>query len=137
MSQQPRRNEARFYRYPMRRIVAIIDGDANLKTALDALQQAGVDVTKVNVLSGPEGARLLDRTGARHGLGARLLRLAQLGAYEGNALQNHERALNAGQNVIYVPVRGENQRSRVVDILRAAGGHYLLHFRPWSIEVLQ
>src|SRR5688572_18366237 len=57
MSQQPRHNEERSYRYPMRRIVAIIDGDANLKTALDALQQAGLDVTKVNVLSGPEGAR--------------------------------------------------------------------------------
>jgi hypothetical protein len=137
MSQQPRRNEARFYRYPMRRIVAIIDDDAKLQAALDALQQAGVDVTKINVLTGSEGARLLDRQGIRQGLRARLLRLAQLGAYEGDALRNHERALNEGQSVIYVPVRGEDQRSRVVDILRAAGGYYLLHFRPWSIEVLQ
>jgi hypothetical protein len=136
MSQQPRRNEARFYRYPMRRIVAIIDDDVGVQAALDALQQAGIDVTKINVLTGPEGARLLDRTGARRGLGARLLRLAQMGAYEGDALESHERALNEGKSVIYVPVRGKDQRSRVVDILRSAGGYYLLHFRPWSIEVL-
>jgi hypothetical protein len=36
--------------------------------------------------------------------------------------------------VIYVPVKGEGQRARVVDILRSAGGRYLLHFRLWSIE---
>jgi hypothetical protein len=137
MRQQPRRNEARFYRYPMHRVAAIINDNAGVQTALHALQQAGVDVTKVNVLSGPEGARLLDRTGTGHGLGARLLRLAQWGAYEGNALQAHERALNDGHHVIFVPVRSDDQRSRVVDILRTAGGYYLLHFRLWSIEMLQ
>jgi hypothetical protein len=134
---QPRRNEVRFYRYPLRRVVAVIDDDANVQAALRALEQAGVDVTKVNVLMGLEGARLLDRTGAGHGLRARLLRLAQWGAYEGDALNYHERALNDGRNVIYVPVRGDDQRVRVVDILRAAGGHYLLYFRLWSIEILQ
>ena len=137
MSQQPRRNENRFYRYPMHRVVAIIDDNASVQVALHGLQQAGMDMTKVNVLTGPEGARLLDRTGTGHGLRARLLRLAQWGTYEGNALQAHERALNDGHHVIYVPVRGDDQRSRVIDILHAAGGHYLLHFRLWSIEMLQ
>ena len=133
---QPRRNEVRFYRYPLRRVVAVIDDDANVQAALRALGQAGVDVTKVNVLMGLEGARLLDRTGAGHGLRAQLLRLAQWGAYEGDALDIHERALNDGRNVVYVPVRGDHQRARVVDILRTAGGQYLLYFRLWSIEIL-
>jgi hypothetical protein len=134
---EPRRNEKRFYRYPMRRVVAIIDDDAGVKAALDALPGAGVDVAKVNVLSGPEGARLLDRKGSGHGIGARLLRLAQLGAYEGNALRAHERALDDGHHVVFVPVRGDDQRSRVLGILRAAGGYYGLHFRVWSVEILQ
>jgi hypothetical protein len=133
---QPRRNEVRFYRYPLRRVVAVIDDDANVQAALRALGQAGVDVTKVNVLMGLEGARLLDRTGAGHGLRARLLRLGQWGAYEGDALDIHERALNDGRNVVYVPVRGDHQRAQVVDILRTAGGQYLLYFRLWSIEIL-
>jgi hypothetical protein len=49
---QPRRNENRFYRYPMRRVSAIIDDDAGLQAALDALPQTGVDVSKVHVLTG-------------------------------------------------------------------------------------
>jgi DNA-binding NarL/FixJ family response regulator len=133
---QPRRNEVRFYRYPMHRVAAIIDDEGGVQAALDALRQAEVDVTKVNVLSGREGARLLDRTGTGHGLRARLLRLAQWGAYEATALDAHERALNDGHHVIFVPVRSDDQRSQVIDILRAAGGHYLLHFRLWSIELL-
>lgn len=136
MNQQPRRNEKRFYRYPMRRVAAVIDDDAGLGCALDVLKQAGTNVSKVNVLSGPEGARLLDRTGTGHGLGARLLRLVQRGAFEGDALETHERALKHGNHVLFVPVRSEEQLARVTDILRGAGGHHLLRFRMWSIEIL-
>ena len=68
---RPRRNENRFYRYPMRRVSAIIDDTADLRTALDALPRAGVDVSKVHVLTGPVGARLLDRGGTGHGLRTR------------------------------------------------------------------
>jgi hypothetical protein len=96
MGQLPRRNEDFFHRYPMRRVVAIIDDDASLRTALTNLEQAGVDVTTVNVLSGPDGARLLDRTGTGHGIRARLLRLHQRGAYEDDALQAHEARWRAG-----------------------------------------
>lgn len=136
MDQQPRRNEKRFYRYPMRRVVAVIDDDAGVRSAVDALQRAGVNVTKVHVLSGPEGARLLDRTGTGTGLRARLLRFVQRGAFEGNALEAHERALNHGHHVLFVPVRDEEQVARVTDVLRSAGGHHLLRFRMWSIEIL-
>jgi len=136
MSEQPRRNEDRFYRYPMRRVVAILDDDASVEVALRGLHQTGVNVSSVNVLSGAEGARLLDRTGTGHGLRARLLRLAQWGAYESTALDAHDRALRSGRDVVFVPVRDADQRSRVVDVLRAAGGYYLLHFRLWNIEKL-
>jgi hypothetical protein len=136
VSQQPVRNEKRFYRYPMRRVAAIINDEAELQAALDGLRQIGMDVAKVNVLSGPEGARLLDRTGTANGLFARLLRSMQWGAYEGNALRNHERVLDEGHHVVFVPVRGKEQRSQVADVLHAAGGYYLLHFRPWNVELL-
>ena len=137
MGQQPRVNENRFYRYPMHRVVAIIGDDVQVKEAMHDLQQAGVDVTGVNVLSGPEGAQLLDRAGIRHGFRARVLRLIQRGAYEGDALQAHERALKDGHQVIYVPVRGDPERRRVVGIIRAAGGHDLLYFRRWGVEELR
>src|SRR5215211_4319176 len=68
---QPRRNEKRFYRYPLHRIVAVVDDAPNLGLALADLGTAGYDVSKVNVLSGPQGAMLLDPTGVRHGLATR------------------------------------------------------------------
>ena len=63
MTGPPRRNEDRFYRYPKNRVVAIIADDAHLSAALRDLDGVGVNMPDVNVLSGADGARLLDRTG--------------------------------------------------------------------------
>jgi hypothetical protein len=134
---QPRRNERRFYRYPLHRIVAVIDGAPNLGLALADLGSAGYDVSKVNVLSGPQGARLLDPTGVRHGLRGRLLRWRQGYGYETDALGVHTDALVNGRHVVYVPVTGDQERRRVLDVLRARGGHHLLHFRRWTIEEIR
>ncbi|MDQ3763982.1 MAG: hypothetical protein M3460_20980 [Actinomycetota bacterium] len=131
---QPRRNEPRFYRYPMRRVAAIIDDSASLEVTLKDLETAGIDVSAVNVLSGEEGARLLDRTGVAHGLRGRLLRLAQWTASEYDALAAHEKALINGRHVLYVPVNGSDQRQRVVDIIRDHGGYWIIHFKRWVIE---
>jgi hypothetical protein len=128
MSQQPRFNEDRYYRYPKNRIAATLNDDQSLDEALKHLPQAKVNVADVDVLSGPEGMRLLDRRGVRRGLRSRLLRIAQLTAYERTALDNHEQALRKGNYIIYVPVKGEAQIRGVVDVLRRSGGHYLLRF---------
>ena len=134
MNQQPRRNEKRFYRYPMRRVAAVIDDDAGLGCALDVLTQAGTNVSKVNVLSGPEGAAAgPHRHRARAGCTA--VAAGSEGAFERNALETHERARSTG-TMLFVPVRSEEQLARVTDILRSAGGHHLLRFRMWSIEIL-
>ena len=132
---QPLRNEHRFYVYPMFRVAAILDDADDTRTALDTLEQAGVDLSTVNLLTGQEGARALDRTGRRRGWGARLLRLLQRGAYEGEALEAHEHALEDGRNVIFVPARGNAESYRAAEILRAAGGHYILHFHPWHVAL--
>jgi hypothetical protein len=134
---QPRFNEDRYYRYPKGRIAAVLNEDRNLEEALAHLPEADVNLADVNVLSGFEGMQLLDRKGARRGLRSRLLRIAQLTAYEGTALDNHEQALRNGHYIIYVPVKGEQQTQSVVDILRRSGGHYLLQFHRWTVEELR
>ncbi len=53
MTGVPRRNERRFYRYPMGRMVAIIADEPHLDAALSDLRRAGVDPAGVIVLSGP------------------------------------------------------------------------------------
>ena len=132
----PRRNEDRFYRYPTNRIVAVLPDEERLHAALRELERAGVPIPAVTVLSGPKGADQLDQSGADHGLRGRLLRLFQGGAYESEVARTHERALNDGQHVIYVPVHDKKERTRVADVLRAAGGRYLIYFGRWSISQL-
>jgi hypothetical protein len=134
---RPRRNEKRFYRYPLHRIVAVVDDAPSLGLALADLGSAGYDVSRVNVLSGPQGARLLDPTGVRHGLRGRFLRWRQGYGYETDALGVHTDALVNGRHVIYVPVNGDQERQRVLDVLRGRGGHHLLHFRRWTIEEIR
>jgi hypothetical protein len=127
---QPRRNEKRFYRYPLHRIVAVVDDAPNLGLALADLGSAGYDVSRVNVLSGPQGARLLDPTGVRHGLRGRFLRWRQ-----GTATR--PTPSSTGGTSCTCRVNGDHERQRVLDVLRARGGHHLLHFRRWTIEEIR
>ena len=134
MSDQPHRNEPRFYRYPMQRLVAVLDEETAMDDALGRLRGLGVDLSGVHVLSGPEGAALLDRRGEGHGLRARLLRLLQWTSSENETLDIHDRALRDGGHVLYVPVRGEDRKERVAEALRAAGGHHVVYFGRFTPE---
>jgi hypothetical protein len=120
----------------MRQMVAVLDDAAGVDTAVRGLGESGVEPGTITILSGPEGARLLDRTGGGHGLGGRLLRLLQWTASEGNALELHERALRDGSSVVFVPARGEADKKRVAAALRTAGGHDLVYFGRWTLERL-
>jgi hypothetical protein len=62
-------NVNQFYRYPMNRVAAIFDDLARTTGALPQLEQAGFDLTAVTVLSGREGARLLNLEGTGQGPG--------------------------------------------------------------------
>ncbi|CCH88462.1 protein of unknown function [Modestobacter italicus] len=132
--QQPHRNEPGFYRYPMHQLVAVLDDQASADDAVEKLRGIDVDVSEVHVLSGPEGAALLDRTGQRHGLRGQLLRLLQWTSSENDTLDLHDRALRNGGHVVYVPVRGEDRKKRVAGALRAAGGHLLVYFGRFTTE---
>jgi hypothetical protein len=132
----PHRNENTFYRYPLHRVVTVIDDEKDIETALSRLDGIGIDRRQIVVLSGPQGAKLLDSSGKKHGLHGRLLRFLQQGAYEGDVLHRHEAALNRGASVVYVPVRGDRQQSQVADVLRASGGSGLDYFGRWSITDL-
>jgi len=134
---QPRRNEKRFYRYPLHRIVAILDDAPGLGYALADMGAAGIDVSKVNVLSGPRGpcCSTIPASGmdcaAGSFAGARGMATRPMPSRSTPAL-----CLD-GRHVVYVPVDDDQERQRTIDILRARGGHHLLHFRRWTIEEIR
>ena len=134
MSDQPHRNEPMSYRYPMQRLVAVLDDETAVDGALQQLGRTGIDLSTVHVLSGREGAALLDRRGEGHGLRARLLRLLQWTSAENDTLDVHDQALRDGGHVLYVPVRGEDRKEQVAEALRAAGGHHLVYFGRFTTE---
>ena len=107
-----RGTEADISRYPMHRMVAVLDDDAGVRAALDGLAGVGVDSSDVVVLTGEEGVDRLDPSGAGHGLLGRLLRVLQLTAEEGNELEVHHRALADGKSVVYVKVLGDAQKGQ-------------------------
>jgi hypothetical protein len=130
-------NVRQFYRYPMNRVAAIFDDLDGVRAALPRLQQAGFDLVGVNVLSGREGARVLDLRGAGQGRWARALRVLQRGgAYEGETLRIHDSALKNGAAIVYVPVRNDGEERSAVGILRGCGGRSMFRFRRWTIEPL-
>jgi hypothetical protein len=128
------RNEDRFYRHPTDRIVAVVDDEPSLEAALGGLEEAGIDPSEVVVLSGPEGERLLDPTGERHGLRGQMLRVRQTGGYEADLVQEHAQALRGGRQVIYVPVTDDDERQHAIRTLRADGGRHPVHLRAWTIQ---
>jgi predicted dinucleotide-binding enzyme len=137
MPQKAPFNVNMFYKYPMNRVVAIFQDEAQVEVAVRHLQRIGIDLATINVLSGPDGARLLDRSGAANGLGARLLRVMQLGgAFEGETLKVHAKALERGAAVVYVPVSGDDEEQRVATVLRQSGGTHLVRYHRWTIDPL-
>ncbi|QTE01948.1 hypothetical protein [Streptomyces cyanogenus] len=131
---QPRMNEERFYLYPMKRVAAVLDNKERYTAACHQLEQAGINLSRVNVLKGPEGQRLLDSKGTSHGLYGRFMRGLQHGGYEGETVAAHSAALSQGKWLIFVPVRGKDEARRTVDILRSHGGSDIFHFRRWAVQ---
>lgn len=130
-------NVNQFYKYPMNRVVAIFEDLGQVRSALPQLEQAGFDPSGMNVLSGPEGARLLNLKGAGLGFWARALRVLQRGgAFEGETLRVHDAALKNGQAIIFVPVRNNDEEHRAAGILHRCGGRSIFRYHRWTIDPL-
>ena len=126
-----------FYRYPMNRVAAIFDDLAVVTAALLQLEQAGFDLTGVNVLSGREGARLLNLKGAGQGRWVRVLRVLQRGgAFEGETLRIHDSALRNDRAIVFVPVRNDGEEHHAARILHRCGGRSMFRFHRWTIDPL-
>ena len=121
----------------MNRVVAIFEDLGQVRSALPQLEQAGFDPSGMNVLSGPEGARLLNLKGAGLGFWARALRVLQRGgAFEGETLRVHDAALKNGQAIIFVPVRNNDEEHRAAGILHRCGGRSIFRYHRWTIDPL-
>lgn len=116
--------------------MGIIDDQAQLEPAIQALLAAVFAETDVRVLAGAAGVRQIDAHGERKGLLARLFRLVDAMGEEREHTARHVAALEAGHVVVTVEVPDDGAKARARDALAAHGGHFISFYSRWATEDL-
>jgi hypothetical protein len=113
--------------YPTNRVGAQMDDPDGVAAAIEDLVQAGFEHSDIFVLAGPQGAERLDVTGRHHGLRGRMYRFVEHLGDEHEQLLAAAEHLKAGGLLIMVPADDDN-KDTAARILKAHGGHQVLHF---------
>jgi hypothetical protein len=122
--------------FPYNSVVGILDDEARLEAALEALLAAGFAEAEVRVLAGAAGVRQIDAKGERKGLLARLFRLVDAMGEEREHTARHVAALEAGHFVVTVETPDDGAKARARDALAAHGGHFISYYSRWTTEDL-
>jgi len=126
---------AQFIGYPNRQILGVLDDAEALRQARTALAALGLAETSVEVFSGTSDAARFDATGASHGVFARLRRVMQFSLMDQlPAMAWYEAALREGKTVVAVRTRARPDTLRVVEGMKAAGGHFINRFGRFDTE---
>ena len=124
-----------FIGYPTGRLLGVIDDPSAAATAVEELAGLGIAREDILLLSGPEGARRLDGTGAVHGVRARVLRLVQFMMMDQLPdFASYEAAAREGRAVVAVRVPDARRRRAAVDVLTRAGAHFMNYFGRLATE---
>jgi hypothetical protein len=114
-------------------VLAVFDAPGEADRAIDAVR--GLGAAKVERFHGLADADRFDATGQRHGAVARVLRTVQFSLMDQlPAMAWYEAALRDGRTVVAVRTRSRPETLRVVNALRAAGGHFINHFGRVATE---
>ena len=126
---------ARFLGSARGRLLAVLDSPDALAAATRALGEIGVDASATQVFTGEEGADAFDGSGGKHGPLARLLRTVQFTLMDQMPdFAYYEAAARQGRSVVSVKPRNEAEMRRIVDVLRANGGHFINYFGRFTTE---
>jgi hypothetical protein len=107
-------------------IMVLLDGEDEVRKAIEELAAAGFPGDAIYVLGGKQGAERLDPTGKAHGVRGRLLRLMERFGEETRLLEQHAAHLERGGFGMVVPAADE-QVSKAWEILRRHGAHDAYH----------
>ena len=124
-----------FRNRPSDALVALLASQAAALEACESLRAVGYQLDRAHLLSGREGARILDRYWAGHGLRARLLPgLRNIGYYE-VALSLYGSGLRGGGAVLIIPA-GRGEARPLERVLEAHGARAVSYLGKASAEKL-
>ena len=137
MEDASNREDKNFSNYRTSKVVAIIDGKAEVDTACAALTSAGFSDDMIEVFCGQEGAHDLDLEGEFHDYLQHVKRkLQHFMLMQGLAMDRYERALLRGQCVLQVRT-DSNSRELAHEILKSSRGHFINFYGQLTKEVLE
>lgn len=123
-------NTARFVHRPRHAVTAILPAEA-AEACRQALSDAEVSTSAVDLLVGPEGRAILDGSGG--GRRAELARTLQRAGAAGPLLEEYGAALDRGAAVVAVPVEDRAEASAAAVVLRGAGASSVQYFTGRSL----
>ena len=124
-----------FIGYPAGKVLAVFDRAADADRAIEALASVTGARDAIERFAGAADADRFDATGRRHGPVARVLRTVQFSLMDQlPAMAWYEAALREGKTVLAVRTQERATTLRVVEALKAAGGHFINHFGRAATE---
>ena len=121
--------------YPKGRVAGAVDGLAVPAVVAD-LTAAGFAAGEIGVLIGEADARRFHDAGNPPGPWGLAKRVALSMGGDLDLIHQAEAELLAGDALVDVAVDGDDAQLRARDILLRHGGHFINHFKRWTIESL-
>lgn len=129
------RRQSRFIGYPTDSLLAVVPDAERAAAVAAALKATGTPDRDITIVRGDEGASRFDPTGAVHGLFTRLRRMVSFTVMDQLPdMAWYDAAIRAGQAVVMVRLRGDEQKAEAVRILREPGGHFINYYGRFATE---
>jgi hypothetical protein len=125
-----------FLTYPANKVIGVLSTPEELHAAVMELNNAGFQKERLQVLCGEKGAERLDVSGERYGFLAKVYRTVEKIGVESKDLKEYESELLDGHFLLAVDVPDEDERTQVLNIFKAHGGHRVNFYGRWTIERL-
>ena len=127
-----------FELYPYEKLIGLIDREADLRSALAELEEAGFDDERVYYFHGEKGLRILDLERYRHGLLIKITRALEKDipreAVEG--VKTIEENLRRGSFFVTVLAETEEMKESALEILRQNEVYNIHYFHTLTVEQL-
>jgi nucleotide-binding universal stress UspA family protein len=131
----PSDNVDRFLDRPRNAVSGLVPDRQRTVQVLDALRTDLADSSDIMVLHGPEGVRILDTDGTRHGPHAKLVRFFQNWGYDDAVLNLYDEGLRKGESVVVIPSTPADKVA-IARLLQRHQGHAIHYFGLRSAESL-
>lgn len=116
-----------YWLYLSEAVIGLIPRVELVDHALSTLSANGVDISTVRILQGDDGVRIFDRTGAAHGVRARVIRFFENLGYDQETLSLYDDGVRKGESIVAVPATAHESES-LGRVMADHDGHAVFYF---------